>query len=236
MNFFDRANAFINGAENSAVNFFSAVAPWLAPLVPMQITIEHMTGYLGFNLFVAWSAGLVVEIMGLASVSTILRLWRHNQKQRAETNKQPLWLPIFVYLFYLVVILAVVALPEFSKDNPDWIAVGVKLLLCLLSVPAAITLAIRAQNTEIVTEIQERKAEKVYRKIQPERTENLPKVSESKDWRKLPDEDKSLVADMPVKQIQSIYNLSERTARNWKANAALNGKQPAPVRNGNGEG
>lgn len=228
MNFFDRANAFINGAENSAVNFFSAVAPWLAPLVPMQITIEHMTGYLQFSVPVAWSAGLVVEIMGLASVSTILRLWRHNQIHKAEKNRQPLWLPVFVYLFYLAVILAVVALPELAQENQDWIAVGVKLLLCLLSVPAAITLAIRAQNTEIVTEIQERKSSNLPRKVTEEKPGKLPERKDKvSDWRKLNSDDRALITEMSVGEIQETYRASERTARNWKA-AASNGKVRQP--------
>lgn len=229
MNFFDRANQYINQAENSAVNFFSAIAPWLAPVVPMQITIAHMRDYLKFGLFTSWSAGIVVEILGLAAVSTILRLWRHNQIHKAEKNRQPVWIPVFVYCFYLVVILAIVALPEFAQDDPDWIAVFVKLLLCLLSVPAAITLAIRAQNTDIVTEIQERKTTKVSRQVSEGKTEKFQKDSEVSDWRKLPKEDREIIASMEVKQIMTTYNTSERTARNWHKNAA-------GILNGNGKG
>lgn len=220
MNFFDRANQYINQAENSAVNFFSAIAPWLAPVVPMQITIEHMRNYLEFGWFASVSAGIVVEILGLAGVATILRLWRHNQVHKAEKNRQSVWIPVFVYCFYLAVILAIVALPEFAKVQQDWIAVSTKLLLCLLSVPAAITLAIRAQNTEIVMEIKERKAVKLPVK----RLEKLPKVSiKVTDWRKLPQEDRDIIKEMEVRDIISTYKTSERTARNWK-NAALNGK------------
>lgn len=224
MNFFDRANQYINQAENSAVNFFSAIAPWLAPVVPMQITISHMRDYLKFGNFTSWSAGIVVEILGLAAVSTILRLWRHNQIHKAEKNRQPIWIPVFVYCFYLVVILGIVALPEFSKDNPDWIAVSLKLLLCLLSVPAAITLAIRAQNTEITTEIREKKTIKISSNLPERKPERIQKVSENlSDWRKLPQEDKDLIKSMEVKEIISTYKTSERTARNWRKQA-LNGK------------
>lgn len=223
MNWFDRANNWINQAENSMVNFFSAIAPWLAPLVPMQITIEHMTGYLGFNWFVAISAGLVVEILGLASVSTILRLWRHNQTMKANKDKQPMWIVVFVYLFYLAVILAVIALPELSKAEQDWIAVSVKILLALLSVPAGITLAIRSQNTEILQEVEAKKAGKLPRQV----ADKLPKVSGKKDisdWRNLPHEDRRLVAEMTTPQIMNAYSIPERTARNWKSKASSNGK------------
>lgn len=225
MNIFDKANQYINQAENSAVNFFSALAPWLAPVVPMQITISHMRGYLEFGWVTSISAGLVVEILGLAAVSTILRLWRHNQIHKADRNKQPIWIPVFVYCFYLVIILAIVALPEFAKDEQDWIAVFVKLLLSLLSVPAAITLAVRAQNTEIVTEIKEKKEGKLPRKVSeklPNLPEKLPNKFQPTDWRKLPQDDRILIRGMEIKDIVRTYSIPERTARNWKK-AALNG-------------
>ncbi len=62
-----------------------------------------------------------------------------------------------------------------------------------------------------------------------------PKIT----WSDLLSPERAAIAGMTTKQIldkYQDYQLSERTARNWKANAALNGKQPAPVRNGNGEG
>jgi len=232
MNFFERANQWIYNVENSLVNLLSAIAPWLAPVVPMQITVEHMIGYLHFARPVAWLTGAVVEILGLAAVSTILRLWRHNQIMRAEKNRQPLWLPIFVYCFYLTVILAVIALPEFAKTERDWIAVAVKILLSLLSVPAAITLAIRAQNTEIAQEVTGKKtgnkpersaatSEKVAGKL-PEVAEDV--TGQVADWRKLPHEDRALIGGMSTGEIMELYQIPERTARNWRAKAGQNGK------------
>lgn len=43
------------------------------------------------------------------------------------------------------------------------------------------------------------------------------------DWRSVPDEDKRLIAEMDTNQIMQTYGVSDRTARNWKANAAKNG-------------
>lgn len=224
MNFFDRANRWINNAENSAVNFFSAVAPWLAPLVPMQITVSHMTDYLEFPRWVAWTTGLVVEILGLAAVSTIMRLWRHNQVMRANKDKQPLWIPIAVYVFYLTVILVVIALPELAKTRQDWIAVTVKIMLSMLSVPAVITLAIRAQNTEIVQERQTKRSGKKNLKHSAELPETYRKLTaEFSDWRTLPRHDKAQVSEMSTAEIVQVYGVTERTARNWRNKSNQNG-------------
>lgn len=230
MNFFDRANQWINNIENSLVNLLSAIAPWLAPVVPMQIAVQHMIGYLSFSKPVAWMTGAVVEILGLAAVSTILRLWRHNQNARAEKNRQPIWVPIFVYGFYLTIILSVIALPELAKTERDWIAVTVKILLSLLSVPAAITLAIRAQNTEIVQEMTAQKAPRPARTAETNQTEvagklpNLPPKVAASDWRNLPHEDRLLIKTMTTAEIMAAYDLPERTARNWRNKALQNGQ------------
>lgn len=44
----------------------------------------------------------------------------------------------------------------------------------------------------------------------------LPETSEKNDWRVLPSEDKQLVSGMSTSEIQKAYNVSERTARNWR--------------------
>lgn len=156
MNFFDLANTWINSAENSAVNFFSAIAPWLAPLAAMQITVNHMIGKLAFSAPIAWATGAVVEILGLATISTALKFWKHNQKYKADKNRQPVWIAIAAFSAYLLIVLTIVVLLEIPFANPNYTIaakITAKALLALLSVPAAVTLAIRAQHTELLTEL-----------------------------------------------------------------------------------
>lgn len=156
MNFFDVANTWINNAENSAVNFFSAIAPWLAPLAAMQITVNHMISKLEFSGFIAWATGAVVEILGLATISTALKFWKHNQKYKAEKNQQPVWIAIAAFSAYLLIVLTVVVLLEIPFANANYTIaakITAKALLALLSVPAAVTLAIRAQHTELLTDL-----------------------------------------------------------------------------------
>lgn len=158
MNFFDLANEWINGAENSAVNFFSAIAPWLAPLAAMQITVSHMIERLDFSIPIAWATGAVVEILGLATISTALRFWKHNQKYKAEKNQQPVWIAIAAFATYLLIVLTIVVLLEIPFADPQVVIaakITAKAFLALLSIPAAVTLAIRAQHTELLSELRQ---------------------------------------------------------------------------------
>lgn len=51
---------------------------------------------------------------------------------------------------------------------------------------------------------------------------NLP---ESSDWRKLPDEDKAVIKTLSSSEIMTRYGVSDRTARNWRKAAQMNGKE-----------
>lgn len=44
-------------------------------------------------------------------------------------------------------------------------------------------------------------------------------IPRNNDWRRLPEEDKSLVFEMNTSEIAEKYGVSERTARNWRVNA-----------------
>lgn len=53
--------------------------------------------------------------------------------------------------------------------------------------------------------------------------ESFRKVSA--DWRALPQEDRRLIAGMSTDEIVKTYQVSERTARNWRVKAASNGNR-----------
>ena len=215
-NWFDRANETIRDAESSVLNFLSAIAPWGAPIIPASMAYGGMTNRLNFYPVIALIGAIVIEILGLATVSTAVTFWQHNRRQKADYKRMPVIVPAGMYLCYLVIVITTNVLLELPTDN--YIPLIARALLTLLSIPAGVTVAIRTQHTELLKEIASGKIEKVAGK--------LPEIAVIKrqDWRNLPNEDRQLVAGMKAVDIMRKYGIPERTASNWRK-AARNGNE-----------
>lgn len=151
MNFFDKANQWIEQTESSIVNFVSAFAPWLAPIIPAYLTYTHTQTILGFPVEIAFIGALVIEFLGLATISTSTTFWKHNQRYSSKENQVPLWIALGTFVFYLVVILTVnVVLSWRVYKAEELVAIT---LLTSLSVPAAVTIAVRSQYADVKKEI-----------------------------------------------------------------------------------
>lgn len=231
-NNFDRLNTWIQETENSIVNFLSAFAPWLAPLVPAFMTYQHAEGTLGFPLLIALAAAVVVEILGFSAVSTYLAFWFHNRKNKAEIKKAPLSIVVIAFSFYLALIVSSnVLLDTFPKER--WAEISVRTLFTLQTVPAALLVAVRTQHRELLSEIYKEKQKLSENKA--ETSESFQKVSETeqkvsenlpKDWRKvrptLSYEQVISLANLSadgVKKFSRTYGVDERTVTNWRAYA-----------------
>jgi hypothetical protein len=210
-NIFERVNSFIRETENSLVNLLSAIAPWGAPLAPAYMSYGGMVNHLGFTPFVAGVLAGVVEILGLATVHTTITFWQFNRRRLAEYKKRPTALAGSMFLFYLAIILIVNVLLEWPEEwlYMPLVARGV---LSLLSIPAAVTLAIRAQHTELLTGILPATERKQTEKA--EATEVGEKVPAR--FRDLPEEDRKIIAGMTAAEIARQYAVSERTGRTWR--------------------
>ncbi len=127
----------------------------------------------------------------------------------------------------------------FTIGGPERIA---KALLSLLSVVAAVTLALRSQHARRVEErnleLEERRAER-KEELEFKRQlklkgleEKLPKVSEKdsersasfgkyRDWRHVPEDDRLKIFQMrsDVRLVMAEYGVSKRTGYNWIGNA-----------------
>lgn len=156
-NVFDRANETIRDTESSLVNLLSAIAPWGAPLAPAYMAYHGMTARLGFAPAVALVLAFVIEILGLATVSTTIQFWQHNRRQRAEYRRMPVLVPAGMFAAYLLIVITVNVLLELPLPDSYQVPVIARALLSLLSIPAAVTLAIRTQFAELKREIQNAK-------------------------------------------------------------------------------
>jgi len=138
----------IRDGESALVSLISAFAPWLAPIAPAYMSFENAHTKLGFPIGIAVVIGFVVEFLGLTTISTSLTFWNHNRNYKAEKNKVPTWIPIFAFVFYLVVVCTLNLVLEAFPNNGMWKIVA-RALLVFLSVPAAVILAVRAVHLQV---------------------------------------------------------------------------------------
>jgi hypothetical protein len=229
MNFFDKLNDGIRNIEASFVNFISAVAPWLAPLVPAYMTYWHAVDTLDFPEWVAFPAALVVEILGFSAVSTFMTFWFYNRRNKANAKKAPLPLVVFAFFFYLTLIVTSNILLD-ASGGAEWAVIAVRALFTLQTIPAALIVVARAGHRSLLSDMAKEKAES-DRKLAEELSspaENIP-VTFPSDWRKtrvmLTVEQVKAISTSNSKDIAFLYKISERTARNWRKYAQDEVKQ-----------
>lgn len=232
--FFDKLNDWIRDTENSIVNFLSAFAPWLAPIIPAYMTYQHASGTLHFPVYVAVPAALVVEILGFSAVSTYLAFWFYNRRNRAETKKAPLVLVVIAFGFYLaLIVFSNVLLDSFPGER--WAEITVRALFTLQTIPAAMLVSVRTQHRELLSEISKEKTERretsgnlseSKQKDDYGLSETFRNFPKEKDWRTIEPmltyEQKTELAKLSPKQVQALAKrngVTEKSVTNWRSNA-----------------
>ena len=142
----------INGMEKSFLDLLSAIVPYFVPIIPAYLTYFHTRDQMDFPNNVAYTAAFVVEVLGITSVSTAIRFYRHNLRYKDVKNKAPFWLAVGTYAFYLVVVLLVnVILEIVANTRNGWVILSIG-LFSLLSVPSGVLISIRTQFAEMLEE------------------------------------------------------------------------------------
>lgn len=165
-NIFDRANRTIRQTEGSVVNLVSSLAPWGAPLPAMYMSYRHMIDTLKFPVEIAVPVAGVIEILGFSVVSTILSFWMHNRKYKDETKKSPVILVVAAFAFYLGIIVTMNVLID-ATTGTEWAngaIIAVRALLTMMSIPAALVLAVRTQHQEMLNDFEETARERAFKK------------------------------------------------------------------------
>ena len=181
---FEFISEVINSAERSFLDLLSALVPYAVPIIPAYLTFDHVHHMMGFEIWVAWTAAFVTEVLGITSVSTAIRFYRHNaiyaaaaqasqpaaqdgkktkvkvnaavvKKNKAAKNKAPFGLAIFTYVFYLVIVLSVNVLLLIESQSKTGAVIWAIGLFSLLSVPSGILISIRSQFGEMLEEKKE---------------------------------------------------------------------------------
>lgn len=237
-NLFDRLNNWVNNTEGSLVNFLTAFAPWLAPLIPAYMTYNHMIEFLHFDAWLAWVLAGVVEILGFGTVSTGLDFWFYNRRNKAKAKEAPFTLIIVSFVFYLSLIVMSNVIIDWAKEfgspvQQSWSIIIVRFLLTLQTLPAALIVATRTGHRDLLREIRQEKLEREQAKV----SESFTKVSESSpsgdgtftkvsDWRKLrptlSEEDLYNLAYLSPADVRATadkFGVTERTVENWRGYA-----------------
>jgi hypothetical protein len=142
--------------ENTLVDVVAAFTPWIAPLVPAAIGYDNVRTYLHFDPWLAFVYALVVEFLGLATVTTALQFWSWNQtKSEERQGEAPFLLALSTALFYLAITISVNVL----LDEGTTLVKVVKALASTFSIVGALTLALRSQQSKRQAAVDERKAE-----------------------------------------------------------------------------
>ena len=157
---FEFISETINGAERSFLDLLSALVPYAVPIIPAYLTYFHTLNQMGFPVWVAATAAFTCEVLGITSVSTAIRFWRHNQMYKDVKNQAPFWLAFGTYVFYILVVLSVNVLLEVYTGVRSPAVIWSIGLFSLLSLPSAVLISIRAQFSEMLEEKREKQAER----------------------------------------------------------------------------
>jgi len=222
-------------AERAIIEFIVAFSPWLAPAIPAYLVAHNAWRYLaqgtetidvGFVIVTA----LAVELVGLSAVHTATEFWTWNTEKRKSDDGAPFIVAAAAGLFYIIIVLLVNAVLE-ATGGDITARITAKALLSLLSVDAALIIALRSQHARRLEELAAAKAEKKSVRQDasnsPEPAAPSGKSPEIRrfpsDWRDLTPEQKVALAGMTPVEIAAAAGVSDRSGRDWAARLRSNG-------------
>src|SRR5512139_1584955 len=147
----------IKKLEAMFIDTVAAVTPWLAPLIPAYLVYHNMTERLGYPVIFGLVGAAAVEFLGLSAVHTAVTFWQWNDNHKTE--RAPFWIAFGAGLFYVAIVLTVNAALDIWQGE-QWVNILAHALLSLLSVDAAIIIAIRAQHARRLNERDEARQER----------------------------------------------------------------------------
>jgi len=174
----------VMGAEGAVLNVLIAFVPYLVPIIPAYLTFFHTKTEMGFPDWVAWTAAVVVEALGLASVATAVRFYRHNLKYKKDENRAPFKTAMAVYIFYVVIVLVVnVILEAVTKTRSGWVITAIA-LFSLLSFPSGVLISLRTQYADMLSDDFSARptAKNTQANSQPDPSARMKRVKHASDY------------------------------------------------------
>jgi hypothetical protein len=224
----------IQVSERTLVDNVAATVPWLAPIAPAFMVWDNAVRLLGWPVWVAWMVAGAVEGLGISVISTAFTLWKE--------KRNTFGVAIVTTVFYLATVISVNVLLDLGFSP-----IVAKGLLSLLSIPGAVTIALRTQNAQLLEEArqakEERREERRRSKADALELEQLRNVLESSgkvsevsgqdlessgkvshgDWRNLSVVEKDWIRDSSRAEVAKKFNVTPKTAKAWQEAVAGNG-------------
>jgi hypothetical protein len=144
----------IDDAESTLVNLVAKCAPWLAPLPSAWLVYAKSMAILQFPHLVGLVAALVIEALGLASVSTALTLREYNAGKRKSDPRAPFALALALAAVYFASVVSLTIVLELVPKAATFALV----IFPFLSLTGATVLALRADHRRRLASIESVKA------------------------------------------------------------------------------
>jgi hypothetical protein len=228
----------IQVSERTLVDNVAATVPWLAPIAPAFMVWDNAVRLLGWPEWVAWMVAGAVEGLGISVISTAFTLWKE--------KRNTFGVAIVTTVFYLATVISVNVLLDLGFSP-----IVAKGLLSLLSIPGAVTIALRTQNAQLLEEAAQAKAERREdrwrNKVEALELEQLRKDLESSkkvaesfgqvsesfqkvshgDWRNLSIVEKDWIRSHSRGEVEQKFQITSKTAGKWMDAVANNGYHTA---------
>ena len=167
----------IKNLESSLIDLIAAVTPWLAPLIPAYLVYHNMAERLNYSQPFALIGAAAVEFLGLSAVHTAVTFWKWNDNRKAD--RAPMWAAVCAGAFYVVIVLTVNAALDIWKDEPS-VRIAAHALLSLLSVDAALIIAMRASHARMVRDDADERERRRLERIEAKKRELEARQAELK--------------------------------------------------------
>jgi hypothetical protein len=112
--FFNWLRAVPGALKRTLIDAASEIGAWLAPL-PSAVSVANAAHrHLGYEPWLAFVVGAIVELLGFATTNRAADLWEYNQTRRADEPKAPFWLAGVLVVLYVVSTIALSVIADLA--------------------------------------------------------------------------------------------------------------------------
>ena len=154
-------SSYLRRLSSDLLNFITKVAPWLAPIPSAALVYRASQQHFHFSPVISVILALVIETVGLTSISNALSLWEFNQSKRKIDKLAPFVIALLMIAFYLI---STIGLTYFLEVYPNLSKFGV-IFLPFLGIMGVINIALRSDLERRLLIISQEKTERKEKRI-----------------------------------------------------------------------
>lgn len=161
--------------ESAALSLVSQIAPWLGPLPTAWLVYDRTMTHLAWPEWVALTASISLEFLGIATSVTALQLWVYRRTKLKSEPDAPLTLPIALAATYFISAELLTVVLDIATLTREQIGAAhfAPALFPVLSLVSVTLLAVRQANADAFLSANERKAKR--KQANAEQSQKEPK-------------------------------------------------------------